>query len=40
MYYAIVRDSATIVNGNAYYQRIFTNVESGGAHSVWAEARK
>lgn len=31
---------ATIVNGNTYYERIFTNVESAGAHSVWAESRK
>ena len=31
---------ASIVNGNAYYTRIFTNVELNGAHGVWAQAER
>ena len=29
---------ATITQGNAYYTRIFTNVELAGPHGVWAQA--
>jgi hypothetical protein len=31
---------AAIVRGNAYYTRIFTNVELIGSHGVWAQAEK